>query len=90
MDVERTAIEDYEWIHTWVGVAGNCLFFTGSILFLWSSMKTIGVWLFIVGSGCMLVGSVGSALVQRIRAQRRRERRATSDTTWSSPADEAA
>lgn len=60
----QTFFQDYEWIHTIVGIAGNTLFFLGSILFLQESTKGVGVWTFIVGSFFMLFGSVGSAIVQ--------------------------
>lgn len=48
-----------------LGLLGNLGFFVGSILFLPSleQWKTIGVWLFIVGSFFMLVGALGQLLV---------------------------
>ena len=30
----RTLVQDYGWIHTGIGLAGNTLFFLGSIAFL--------------------------------------------------------
>jgi hypothetical protein len=56
-------VRDYEWFHTAVGVLGNLMFFVGSVLFLWQSTQRTGVWLFIVGAGAMLLGSVGRGLV---------------------------
>ena len=64
-------MKDYEWIHICLGLFGNLLFFVGSIFFLWESWKTVGVWLFIIGSFLMLVGSIGSGLTQYI--QRKKE-----------------
>ena len=57
----KTVLRDYGWIHLGLGLAGNVTFFIGSILFLpaLESWKTVGVWLFIVGSFLMLVGAAG-------------------------------
>jgi len=60
----RQVVTEFEWIHDAVGNFGNLCFLVGSVLFLWQSEQTIGVWLFIVGSAGMMVGSVGSALVR--------------------------
>lgn len=59
MKVLKTIVRDYNWIHLGVGLFGNLCFFVGSILFLWESTKNTGVWLFIIGSAGMLVGSAG-------------------------------
>lgn len=71
-DAVEELVQDYEWFHTMLGILGNVLFFVGSVMFLFESARTVGVWLFIVGSFGMAVGSVGAALVRR--ARRRRER----------------
>ena len=63
MNIKRF-VNDFEWVHTLVGICGNTLFFVGSLLFLSESTKHIGVWTFIIGSAFMLIGSVGSAIVQ--------------------------
>lgn len=68
----RAFLRDYEWIHIGVGLFGNFLFFVGSVFFLWASWQTAGVWLFIVGSFAMLLGSLGEALVRWERRLRRR------------------
>jgi hypothetical protein len=60
-------VRDYEWFHTMVGIVGNISFFAGSILFLFEATKRAGLWLFVVGSFGMLLGSVGAALVRRVR-----------------------
>ncbi|MDY7103875.1 MAG: YrhK family protein [Actinomycetota bacterium] len=57
---------NYRWVHTIIGIIGNFSFLLGSVFFLWESLKTAGVWLFIIGSAGMLVGSIGSALVDQI------------------------
>ncbi|MWV28439.1 YrhK family protein [Aurantiacibacter rhizosphaerae] len=62
----QTLVHDYGWIHTGIGMVGNLTFVIGSVLFLphFSSLETIGVWLFIIGSALMLVGAVGDMLVK--------------------------
>ncbi len=49
---------------------GNLLFVVGSVLFFWSSVMTLAVWLFVFGSLGMLLGSVGELLV-RVEKRRR-------------------
>jgi hypothetical protein len=66
----RRFVNDYQWVHTGIGIVGNLLFFVGSVLFLWESTKAMGVWLFIAGAGFMLVGAVGSAIVKLGPVQR--------------------
>jgi hypothetical protein len=68
----RVFLHDYEWIHTGIGLFGNLLFFVGSVFFLWVSWQTAGVWLFILGSFAMLLGSLGEAFVRWERRIRRR------------------
>jgi hypothetical protein len=67
-------IRDYEWIHLCLGVTGNALFVVGSVFFLWESLKTEGIWLFIVGSALMLVGAAGNALIKIYRVERGEEK----------------
>lgn len=61
----KTLVQDYGWIHLSIGLLGNGLFFMGSILFLpqLEQHQTLGVWLFIIGSFFMLIGSLGRVLV---------------------------
>ena len=61
----RVVIQDYSWIHTAIGLFGNLTFFVGSILFFerFEDYKDIGVWLFVIGSFLMLIGSVGNFFV---------------------------
>ncbi|MGB3494079.1 MAG: YrhK family protein [Elainellaceae cyanobacterium] len=47
-----------------LGLLGNAAFFLGSVLFLWESLTQLGVWLFIVGSLCMLIGSIRSIMAR--------------------------
>lgn len=72
----RTLLHRYEWVHLTLGFIGNSCFVLGSVLFLWESTKTPGVWLFIIGSAGMWIGTTGSAIVSygRHRAQDRRHR----------------
>ena len=59
-------VTDYDWVHTLLGLVGNVAFFVGSIFFLFESLKTPGVWLFIIGSFGMLIGSVGRVVVDKV------------------------
>ncbi len=62
----KTVVRDYGWIHLSLGLFGNVMFFVGSILFLptFEPVQTIGVWLFIFGSGLMMIGAIGQLLVK--------------------------
>ncbi|MCP1169202.1 YrhK family protein [Limimaricola litoreus] len=71
----RTLVQDYEWIHLSLGLFGNVAFLVGSVLFLpmfegqspsWTEMdwKTLGVWLFIIGTFFMFIGALGNLLVK--------------------------
>ncbi|WP_442484708.1 YrhK family protein [Aeoliella sp. SH292] len=61
----RSALDRYRWFFVAEGVVGNLLFFVGSILFLRESTQQMGVWLFIAGSGLMLVSSAATAAAER-------------------------
>jgi YrhK-like protein len=65
--VQKVA-RDYESAHMALGIAGNAMFFVGSIFFLFEPLKTAGVWLFIIGSFGMLVGSVGSKILKSVHS----------------------
>ncbi len=56
--------KEYTWVHLMIGIVGNVCFFLGSVFFLYKSLKTAGVWLFILGAGGMLIGKLGSAMVE--------------------------
>ena len=58
--------EDFEWIHICLGLFGNLTFLTGSVFYLFESLKQAGTWLFIIGAFFMLVGSVGNGLVRYV------------------------
>ncbi len=61
----RRLASDFQWFHQGIGVFGGLTFFIGSIFFLWKDpIQLAGVWLFILGSFGMLIGSVGSFLVK--------------------------
>jgi hypothetical protein len=61
----KVLVQDYGWIHLSLGLLGNVTFFVGSVMFLprFEPYKLFGVWLFIVGSFLMLLGSIGRLLV---------------------------
>lgn len=60
----REFVTEFEWIHITLGLIGNVSFLVGSVFFLWESLKTAGVWLFIIGATGMLIGSIGSGIVK--------------------------
>ena len=64
-DTVARFVHDYGWVHLSLALVGNVSFFVGSILFLpaFEPVKTLGVWLFIIGAFGMLLGSVGNVLV---------------------------
>lgn len=59
----QTLAHDYDQVHLWIGIVGNALFVIGSVLFFkrFESWQTFAVWLFVIGSSCMLVGALGEA-----------------------------
>ena len=61
----RLIVRDYGWIHLSLGLFGNIAFFVGSVMFLPSlePWRVTAVWLFIIGSFFMLIGSIGQLLV---------------------------
>ncbi len=63
--VVKVLVQDYGWVHLSLGLLGNLMFFVGSVLFLpvLEKYKVLGVWLFIIGSFLMLIGSIGRFLV---------------------------
>ena len=60
----RTLVQDYEHVHTAIGIVGNLLFVVGSVLFYkaFDQYYTLAVTLFVFGSVFMFVGAVGSGL----------------------------
>ncbi|HAD47158.1 MAG TPA: hypothetical protein DIU19_03570 [Alcanivorax sp.] len=67
----RAFVHQYQWFHLAMGLLGNTTFVVGSVFFLWESLKPAGVWLFIIGSVGMLLGSIGAAIVTYERAKGR-------------------
>ncbi len=67
----RAFVHQYQWFHLAMGLLGNTAFVVGSVFFLWESLKPAGVWLFIIGSAGMLLGSIGAAIVTYERAKGR-------------------
>src|SRR6476660_4599808 len=65
-----TTLRDFPWVHLGLGLIGNTLFVVGSVMFFWDSVKTLAIWLFVLGSLGMLIGSVGELLV-RVEKHRR-------------------
>jgi len=73
----KTIIHDYPQIHLGLGLVGNLLFFVGSILFFprFEAWQTAGVWMFVIGSAGMLIGSIGKAFTDIETARQRRDAR---------------
>lgn len=59
-----TFLRDFPWIHLLIGLTGNLLFFVGSIMFFSDSLETGAIWLFVLGSLGMLMGSLGEIFVR--------------------------
>jgi hypothetical protein len=61
----KIILHKYGWVHLSLGLFGNAAFFIGSLFFLpaLDDLKMLGVWLFVVGSGFMLIGALGRLLV---------------------------
>lgn len=66
---EKDLVQDFPLIHLVIGGFGNATFLIGSVFFLIPNLEQAALWLFVVGSAGMLVGSLGEAFV---RYQRRR------------------
>lgn len=60
----RRFVRRYPLVHLGIGLFGNSTFFVGSVLFFWDRTEPIGVWLFVLGSLGMLLGSLGDVLIR--------------------------
>ncbi|HPF78910.1 MAG TPA: YrhK family protein [Alphaproteobacteria bacterium] len=69
----RKFFDDFEWIHITLGLIGNLTFFIGSILFFYQDLQNAGIWLFVIGSFLMLIGSVGSGLVRYAERKKKQD-----------------
>lgn len=56
-------VDDFRAVHVALGLIGNLSFVVGSVFFLYDSLKVPAIWLFILGSAGMLIGSIGNAFV---------------------------
>lgn len=54
-------VQRYPHVHLGIGLLGNALFVTGSVLFM-TKRPDIGLWFFLVGSSGMFVGTLGEVL----------------------------
>jgi hypothetical protein len=50
--------EIYEWLHILNDLFIGIYFLVGSVFFLYPDLEEAGTWLFIIGSGQMLIGPV--------------------------------
>lgn len=69
----RAFLADFPWVHLGIGLFGNTTFVVGSVLFLTPSRQQAGIWLFILGSTGMLLGSLGDLLARLERRVRGHE-----------------
>ncbi|WP_206518539.1 YrhK family protein [Stakelama tenebrarum] len=74
----QTLTREYPYIHITSGLLGNAMFFAGSILFFkqFEEYKTIGVWLFVIGSALMLLGAVGNGIKTLYETREKKRRKA--------------
>ncbi|HDZ73329.1 YrhK family protein [Aurantimonas sp. C2-6-R+9] len=72
----QTLVRDYGHIHLGIGLLGNFLFVVGSVLFFktFEAWYTVAVWMFVLGSTGMFLGSVGQLLKTLYEAEERRRR----------------
>jgi hypothetical protein len=54
--------DHYEWWFVVLGLIGNALFFSGSVVFLFKHLETLAISLFIAGSCFMLVSSTAASV----------------------------
>ena len=60
----RAFAQENFWFHTLIGIFGNSTFFTGMVLWKVGSAMDLAMWLFIVGTGGMLIDSIGTAFAR--------------------------
>jgi hypothetical protein len=60
----RRIVRDFPWVHLGIGLFGNAAFVVGSILFFFKSVQTLAIWIFVVASVGMFIGSLGQLLVR--------------------------
>lgn len=91
---ERHALAALVWrtpqVHLGVGVLGNALFITGTILFM-TKHEPVGMWFFLLGSSGMLLASVGEVLraMGRHRLAKYDVDPAAPDQSWSASGHES-
>lgn len=59
-----TLLREFPWLHLGIGLFGNAMFVVGSVLFFYQSVMTLAIWLFVIGSLGMFLGSAGELLVR--------------------------
>lgn len=67
-------VDDFRAVHVALGLIGNLSFVVGSVFFFYDNLKVPAIWLFIVGSTGMLIGSIGNAFVM-VEHRRRLDKR---------------
>ena len=62
-------LHDFPWVHLGIGLLGNAAFVVGSAMFFFKSTETAAIWVFVLASAGMLIGSLGELFV-RIESRR--------------------
>ena len=65
----KNFFDKYHWWFVVLGLIGNGLFFIGSTCFLFKSLETLAIGLFIAGSSFMLVSSSADSIAEYSRNQ---------------------
>ncbi len=60
----RAFAQENFWVHTIIGILGNASFFAGMVLWKLDTAMDLAMWLFIVGTGGMLIDTIGSAFAR--------------------------
>ena len=72
----KAFFDDYAWVHITLGIIGNLIFFSGSLLLLLrEELRHISIGLFVIGSFLMLIGTIGDALVHYAYQRRNKEKK---------------
>ena len=65
----KNFFDKYHWWFVVLGLIGNGLFFIGSTCFMFKSLETLAIGLFIAGSSFMLVSSSADSIAEYSRNQ---------------------
>ena len=75
----QAIVRKYTWVHLFLGILGTSLFVVGSALMLFESLKTYAVYCYLAASSGMLIGRIGSAIVEYEMRKQHSRHEATSE-----------